>query len=125
MLPLRFPKLWSALGWLLVVGVVVSSLLPGRVVQAVMISDKIMHAGAYALLMMWFAGLYRRGLYVVIGAGLFGLGLALDLMQGLTRTRMFDWHDVVANLAGVLVGCALAFAVLGGWCQRIERRLLS
>lgn len=125
MLPLRFPRFWSALGWLLVVGVVVSSLLPGQIVQAVMVSDKIMHAGTYALLMVWFAGLYRRGLYMAIAAGLFGLGIALDLLQGLTPTRTFDWYDVAANLAGVLVGCALAFALVGGWCQRIERRLLS
>lgn len=125
MLPLRFPRLWSAPGWLLVVGVVVGSLLPGGVVQAVMIGDKIMHAGAYMLLMVWFAGLYRRGLYVVIAVGLSGLGIALDLLQGLTRTRTFDWYDVAANLAGVLVGCALAFALVGGWCQHIERRLLS
>jgi VanZ family protein len=125
LLPLRFLKLWSALGWLLVVSVAVSSLVPGRLIQAVTVSDKIMHAGAYALLMIWFAGLYRRGLYVVIATGLFALGVALDLLQGLTRTRSFDWYDVAANLAGILVGCALAFALVGGWCERIERRLLS
>jgi VanZ family protein len=56
---------------------------------------------------------------------LFALGVALDLLQGLTRTRSFDLYDLAANLIGVLVGCALAFVVVGGWCQRIEQRLLS
>jgi VanZ family protein len=125
LLPLRFPKLWSALGWLLVIGVVVGSLIPGRSIEFVTVNDKLLHGGTYGVLMMWFSGLYRRGLYVFIAAGLFALGVALDLLQGLTRTRSFDWYDVAADLAGVLVGCALAFAVVGGWCERIERRLLS
>lgn len=125
MLPLRFSKLWSALGWLLVVGVAVGSLVPGQTIRAVTVDDALLHAGAYGLLMVWFSGLYRRGLYVVIAATLFALGIALDLLQGLTRTRSFDWYDVAADLVGILVGCALAFALVGGWCQRVERRLLS
>lgn len=125
MLPLRFPKLWSVLGWLLVTGVVVGSLVPGRAIQAVAVDDKLLHAGAYGLLMLWFSGLYRRGFYLGIGAALLGLGVALDLLQGLTRSRSFDWYDVAADLAGILVGCVLAFAFVGGWCERIERRLLS
>jgi VanZ family protein len=125
LLPLRFPRLWSALGWLLVIGVVIGSLLPGQSIRLVTIDDKLLHAGTYMVLMLWFSGLYRPGLYVAIAAALCALGVALDLLQGLTRTRSFDWYDVAANLAGVLVGCALAFAVVGGWCERIERRLLS
>ncbi len=125
MLPLRFPKLWSALGWLLVAGVVVGSLVPGRAIPALTVDDKLLHAGAYGLLMLWFSGFYRRGLYVVIGAALLGLGVALELLQGLTRTRSFDWYDVVANGGGIVVGCALAFLLVGGWCERIEQRLLS
>ena len=125
MLPLRFPKLWSALGWLLVTGVVVGSLLPGPSIEFVTLDDKLLHAGTYGLLMMWFSGLYRRGLYVVIAAGLCALGIALDVLQGLTSTRSFDWYDLLANLTGVIVGCVLAFAVVGGWCEHIERRLLS
>jgi VanZ family protein len=125
LLPLRFPRLWSALGWLFVIGVVVGSLLPGPSIEFVTVDDKLLHAGTYTLLMLWFSGLYRRGLYVVIAAALGALGVALDLLQGLTSTRSFDWYDVVADLGGVLVGCALAFLVVGGWCERIERRLLS
>jgi VanZ family protein len=117
--------LWSALGWLLVIGVVVGSLVPGPSVEFVSINDTLLHAGTYTLLMLWFSGLYRRGLYVVIAAALCALGVALDLLQGLTSTRSFDWYDVVADVGGVLVGCALAFLVVGAWCERIERRLLS
>lgn len=125
MLSLRFPKVWAGLGWLLVIGVVVGSVLPGKVVSAAMFQDKLEHGFAYALLMAWFAGFYRRGFYVVIGGVLVALGFALEVAQGFTRTRSFDWYDLLADSVGVLVGAALAFRFLGGWCQRVEQRLLS
>ena len=125
MLSLRFPRVWSALGWLLVIGVVVGSLLPGRMVSGVMLHDKLEHGFAYALLMAWFAGLYRRGFYAPIGGVLIALGFALEVAQGFSRTRTFDWYDLLADTVGVLAGAALALWFLGGWCQRVEQRLLS
>ena len=127
MLPLRYPRFWSAVGWVLVVGVIVGSLLPGRTIAALSFSlnDKILHTGTYCLLTLWFTGLYRRSLYLSIGGVLLVLGVGLDLLQGLTATRSLDWRDMVANAGGVAVGLLLAFSVLGGWCQRLERRLLS
>jgi VanZ family protein len=104
---------------------VVGSLIPGPALQQVHISDKVMHAGAYFVLMVWFAGLYRRGLYPWIAAVLLGLGVGLDLLQLLTETRSFDWYDLAMNSAGIGAGLALSFLLLGGWCERVERRLLS
>lgn len=125
MLPLRFPKLWSALGWLLLAGVVVGSLIPGPALEGLKVSDKLQHAGAYFALMVWFAGLYRRGFYPVIALVLLALGFVLDVLQILTSTRTFDWLDVAMNGAGIAAGLALSLRLLGGWCQRVERRLLS
>ena len=125
MLSLRFPKLWSTLGWLLVAGVIVGSLIPGSAVPMVGIDDEVMHAGAYFVLMVWFAGLYRRDRYLAIAAVLAALGIGLDTLQVLTATRTFDWDDVAMNCAGVVAGLALSWSLLGGWCQRVERRLLS
>jgi hypothetical protein len=125
LLSLRFPKLWSGVGWLLVAGVVVGSLIPGTALEGFEMSDKIQHAGAYFVLMVWFAGFYRRAAYPLLAAALMALGLALDLLQGLTVTRTFDWRDVAMNCAGVIAGLILASLLLGGWCQRIEQRLLS
>jgi VanZ family protein len=125
LLPLRFPKLWSALGWLLIAAVVVGSLVPGPALQQVPFDDKVMHAGTYFVLMVWFAGFYRRGFYPWIAAVLLALGVGLDLLQLLTETRSFDWYDVAMNTAGISVGLALSFLLVGGWCERVERRLLS
>ena len=125
MLPLRFPRFWSVLGWVLVAAVIVGSLIPGQAVASVGINDKVMHAGSYFLLMVWFAGFCRRGLYGTIAIVLFGLGIGLDGLQLLTETRSFDWYDVAMNSLGVAVGFALSLGLLGGWCQRVEERLLS
>jgi VanZ family protein len=127
LLSLAYPRFWSAVGWLLVAGVVVGSLLPGPTVAefTFSVNDKVMHSSAYCLLMVWFSGLYRRSFYWAIGAVLLGLGVGLDLLQSLTRTRSVDWRDMVANASGIALGLVLAFYVVGGWCQRLERRLLS
>lgn len=125
MLPLRFPKVWSAVGWLLLAAVIVGSLIPGPVLQQIDVSDKVMHSGAYFTLMMWFAGFYRRELYPIIAAVLLALGISLDLLQNLTETRTFDWYDVAMNAAGVGFGLVLSLLLVGGWCQRVEQRLLS
>lgn len=125
MLALRYPVFWSAAGWLLVAGVTTGSLLPARVVHVIAANDKVMHVGMYLLLTLWFTGLYRRAYYAWIGVGLIAMGIALDLLQGLTPSRSLDWHDMLANAVGVLVGLVLATTLVGGWCQRVERRLLS
>jgi VanZ family protein len=121
-LPLRYPWVWAGLGWLLVIGVVVGSLLPGRMVPTVSLSDKIQHAGAYFLLMVWFAGLYRRKVHPIIAVVLLLLGVALDLLQGTTKSRSFELNDIAADAVGILVGLALSFALFEGWCQWLERR---
>jgi VanZ family protein len=124
-LPLRFPKLWTAFAWFLTAAVIVGSLVPGPVLTAIPMRDKVEHAAAYLVLMVCFAGLYRRGLYPAVAAALLALGVSLELLQLLTETRTFDLQDIAMNCAGVAAGLALSWWLLGGWCQRVEQRLLS
>jgi VanZ family protein len=125
-LPLRYSKFWAATGWLLIGGVIVGSLIPGAAVPSVGgVSDKAMHAGAYFTLMVWFAGFSRRSLYPAVAGVLVALGIGLDLLQRLTETRVFEWYDVAMNCTGVAVGLVASWLLLGGWCQRLEQRLLS
>lgn len=126
MLPLEYPKIWAAAGWLLVIGVATGSLLPGPVVAELLSwNDKLEHVGSYFALMVWFGGLYPRAKHPLIAAALLALGIALDLLQGLTETRSLDMLDIVADGVGLLAGLALSMTVLEGWCQRVERRLLT
>jgi VanZ family protein len=123
MLPVRYPWLWLSLGWLLVLSVIVGSLVPGEMLRSITMSDKILHAGSYFVLMIWFAGLYHRSKHPVVAAVLIALGIALDVAQGATLTRSFDLNDIGADAAGVLAGLLLSIWFFEGWCVRLERYL--
>lgn len=124
MLPLRFPWLWRLIGWVMIGGVVAGSLMPGHSIPPMVYNDKWLHAATYFLLMVWFAGLYPRGRHLWIALGLLGLGVALDLLQGMTTSRSFDLLDIAANAGGILAALVLSFWLLEGWCQRMERWLV-
>ena len=124
MLPLRYPYVWASVGWVLVIGVIAGSLLPGPVIQEITpaINDKVEHFTAYFALMVWFAGLYPRSKHPRVAGALLSLGVALDVLQGIaTKTRTFDLFDILADAVGIAVALALAFWFLEGWCQRLER----
>jgi hypothetical protein len=36
-----------------------------------------------------------------------------------------DVYDMVANFFGIVVGLSLSVLFFEGWCQRLERRLLT
>jgi VanZ family protein len=125
-LQLRYPWIWLLVGWVLVLAVCGGSVVPGDSLGEVgRINDKLLHAGSYFVLMVWFAGLYPRRLHGVIALVLLSLGVALELVQDTLASRYFDPLDVVANAAGVLLGLLLSVSVLEGWCQRVEQRLLA
>ena len=124
MLQLRYPYVWLSLGWMLVIGVIVGSLLPAPIIREItpVINDKIEHFGAYFALMVWFAGLYPRVKHPRVAGALLFLGIALDVLQGTaTNTRSFDMLDIAADAVGIAVALVLAFWFLEGWCQRLER----
>ena len=73
-------------------------------------------------LMIWFAGLYPRAKHLRLAGALLFLGIALDVLQGVaTTTRTFDLFDIQADAVGIAVALALAYWLLEGWCQRLER----
>ena len=107
--------------------VIVGSLIPGPALEAVP-STSTTRSCTPALTSSSWCGSpasIRRTVYPLIAAVLLALGIGLDLLQGLTETRTFDWYDIAMNCAGVIVGLALSLSLLGGWCQRVEQRLLS
>lgn len=126
LLLLRHPRTWLVLGWTLVALVVLASLLPGQSLPSTGANDKFEHTTAYALLTLWFAGIYPRSRYAAIAIGLFALGILIEIGQGMMQVgRQADWRDVFANALGILIGLTISWFWLGGWAQRVEARVES
>lgn len=77
-------------------------------------ADKLEHALAYALLMLWFCQVYRqRNPRILLALLLVAMGIAIEYLQGETGYRTFEFADMLANAAGVMVGWAWARTLLG------------
>lgn len=118
---LRHPYFWLILGWVFVIAAIIASLVPNKELPQVGISDKWEHSIGYALLTVWFTGIYPRASYVRIGLAMFAMGVSIEIAQGLMGLgRTADPRDVFANSMGIAGGLLVATIGLGGWAQRIE-----
>jgi VanZ family protein len=73
--------------------------------------DKVNHVFAFAVLgLLGLAGWPLRWRMVVIGLVAYGCGI--EVLQSFTPTRQADWHDVLADLVGMMLGAALWAAAM-------------
>ncbi|MCC7548640.1 MAG: VanZ family protein [Burkholderiales bacterium] len=97
---------WELIGWAGIAFLLWLSLTPsppqmGGFAHA----DKIGHALAYALLMVWFAQLRRtRPGRAATALGLLALGVGIEFAQDWGGAREFSRADMVADLAGIALG---------------------
>ncbi|MET0658468.1 MAG: VanZ family protein [Steroidobacteraceae bacterium] len=121
MLQVRYGRWWLAIGWLMVLTVVVVCLVPAQELPETGMSDKSEHLIAFCGLMLWFAGLYPRGSYWRIVGALLALAAVIEIAQAVMNLgRYGDIWDVVADAIGIAIGLALAYAGLGRWAQWID-----
>jgi VanZ family protein len=122
LLALRHPRLWLVSGWILVVLAVIVSIMPlSEMPKMGGVSDKLEHAVAYSALALWFAGIYPKSRYPLIGVALLVMGIVIEGLQGaMNLGRHADMRDVYANTLGIVCGLLLALIWLGGWAQRVE-----
>ena len=122
LLALRHPRLWLVSGWILVVLATIASLVPAHELPKMGgLSDKSEHIVGYLVLALWFAGIYPKSRYPMIGFALLIMGIAIEALQGAMHVgREADLLDVYANAIGVVCGLTLALAWFGGWAQRVE-----
>lgn len=121
MLSLPHGRLFLVIGWLLIAGIVIGSLMPSVPSLGVTITDKVQHFTGYFLLMFWFAGLYPKHQHGWLALGFLLMGAAIEILQGtLTTTRAMDWHDLMANAAGIATAFILGRLGFANWARRIE-----
>ena len=128
MLPLRFARHWQLVSLALLLVILAAAvlpvvwLLPDRIELIRWLGgvDKWAHAAAFALLTVWFAGLYPKGAYWRIAIGMLAYGVLIELCQGLISYRSAEWPDVGADIVGIGAGLSLALLGAGGWCLAVE-----
>ncbi|WP_339825537.1 VanZ family protein [uncultured Arenimonas sp.] len=119
------PGLWLALwllGWVLCI---VLSLMPAVDLPGPAHSDKIGHFLAYFILSAWAVWTFRsRRAHLLAALALVALGVAMEFAQAnLTKVRLGDVRDALANTLGVAVGLSLTFTPLQFALERVDRKL--
>lgn len=129
MLPLRYSRRWR-IGGIILLGLVLAatilpvfSIWPRQTINTIAAIDKWIHAFMFLFLTVWYSGQYARPDYWRIGIGLAFFGGIIELIQRTLPFRSGDPADMAANIAGIVVGFALAFAGVGGWSVRVEQWL--
>ena len=131
MLPLRHIRYWQIASVVILLFVLAATLMPAvwfwgdksSGVEWFKGVDKWLHGITFMVLSLWFAGLYQRQSYWRVAIGLLIFGLAIEACQRMVGYRTADWLDVGADIAGIVVGLAIALAGLGGWSLSVERRI--
>lgn len=113
---------WLALGVVWIVAIFYISLTP-HPPQPVSFwqADKLEHALAYGLLMLWFCQIYRQRLFRAgLALLLVFMGIVIEYLQRESGYRTFDVADMLANATGVALGWAWARTGLGQVFAYIE-----
>jgi VanZ family protein len=100
---------WRAVAWSAAVAVLGLSLAPLDVPPALSPTnaDKLAHATLHGGLMFCFARGYARRAWPFIALALVAYGGLIELLQGLTPTRMASVPDALANSLGISIMLAL------------------
>ena len=122
--PLKHARAAFLLAYGVLAVVALLSLLPAP--QLVAGSDKLIHFLVYLGLSAGFSALVcrHRSLYLV-GAGLIVYGAGIEWLQGLTGYRYFEYQDIAANSAGVLVGLLIRLTPVPAWIRQLEQRWIA
>jgi VanZ family protein len=117
-------KVWLVCGWVGIAGVFFLSLMPIPPQPFTFdFSDKLEHALAYCLLMLWFCQLYVGKARIRLLSALVMMGICIEFLQGLTGYRYFEFADMLANSIGVLLGWGLARTAAGRMLSALEQRV--
>lgn len=121
-LKLRF--LWLAIGYAMVILVFFLSLSsdPVKIDVELPYADKMSHASAYFVLMLWFSQIYHGRFQRNMIACLFILmGISIEYFQSFDPNRTAEFFDIVANVFGLALAFWLALGSSKNLLLRFER----
>lgn len=123
---LKFRRLWTLVGYGLVILVVVLSLFPSSPPSLDFSwADKVTHVLAYGVLMLWFAQLYPKSRYGWLACGFIVLGILLEVLQLQLDSRRGDVWDVAANSLGTVLSWGLALMGMSTLLHQFEKWCLK
>lgn len=125
---LRLNPLWLFLGWFIVISIIYLSVTPTPpdIYSHILNIDKLKHVFAYFVLMGWFSQLYRnRNIRVSYAIVFFIMGAILEILQGISQQRHFEYIDMLANGIGVMLALFIASIFKWNLFQLFENRMLS
>ena len=108
-------RVWLTIGWLWVALVFYLSLMqhPPELIHFDGV-DKLEHALVYAMLMLWFSQVYvEPGMRIKLMLSFVAMGVSIEILQGLSGYRYFEYADILANSTGILIGWGLAQTAMG------------
>ena len=117
-------KVWLFLGWLWIAIIFYLSLMP-HPPEPISFSgvDKVEHALAYVLLMLWFSQIYLGlGIRIRLIAAFIAMGVLIEILQGMTGYRYFEYADMLADACGVMIGFGLAYTRMGCVLTLLENK---
>ncbi len=126
--PLRAFYAWLFIGGSFVLWVVYQSLTPSPIqTPGIEFGDKLGHFFAYFLMMAWFVQMYTRRRHFALLVLFISLGIAIEVLQGQTSYRRFEYADMVANGLGVVAAWFWARPAFGfaGLLLHAERAVVT
>jgi len=122
---LRYKRTWLVLGCLWVLILVFMSLVDLKPIGQVLLQDKLMHLLGYAFLMGWFAQIFQHSITkLLIGIALALMGVGVEYLQSMVPSRQFEFTDMLANTAGVLLAWLLSYTFLGRLFSFFEKNII-
>lgn len=107
---LKYRKLWLLIGWGMVLLICFLSLTPNPPELGFNLWDKVNHFIAYAGMMGWFGQLYMKtSQRLTLAVAIIILGIVLEVVQGMGGYRMFEYHDMLANILGVIIALVIIY----------------
>lgn len=118
---LRHPVLWLLPGSLWLLWIVFASLSPPPPLAPSFDGlDKALHFSAYLTLAYLYGCALTRAYVPTVVVLAAGVGLSLEVAQGFTELRQFDWWDALANSVGGLAGGLLSLGRAGHVYEQLE-----